>query len=144
MSNCLRPQGLHRPWNPPGHSPGDLPNPGIEPRSPTLLADSLPAEPQRNCPNAPFLLALGQISLCLFSCFCLIESLVSSTAVKTSYFLNAISFIFNPARWISTISFCQQYMKFISRYFLSFIFICDFWVCFQWNLEAVFSLNKNF
>ena len=27
-------------------SPGDLPNPGIEPRSPTLRADSLPAEPQ--------------------------------------------------------------------------------------------------
>ena len=28
-------------------SPGDLPNPGIKPRSPTLQADSLPAEPQR-------------------------------------------------------------------------------------------------
>ena len=27
-------------------SPGDLPNPRIEPRSPTLQADSLPAEPQ--------------------------------------------------------------------------------------------------
>ena len=27
-------------------SPGHLPNPGIEPRSPTLQADSLPAEPQ--------------------------------------------------------------------------------------------------
>ena len=27
-------------------SPGDLPNPRIEPRAPTLLADSLPAEPQ--------------------------------------------------------------------------------------------------
>ena len=27
-------------------SPGDLPNPGIEPTSPTLQADSLPAEPQ--------------------------------------------------------------------------------------------------
>ena len=27
-------------------SPGDLLNPGIEPRSPTLQADSLPAEPQ--------------------------------------------------------------------------------------------------
>ena len=26
--------------------PGDLPNPGIEARSPTLQADSLPAEPQ--------------------------------------------------------------------------------------------------
>ena len=27
-------------------SPGDLPNPGIEPRSPALRVDSLPAEPQ--------------------------------------------------------------------------------------------------
>ena len=27
-------------------SPGDLPNPGIKPRSLTLQADSLPAEPQ--------------------------------------------------------------------------------------------------
>ena len=27
--------------------PGDLPNPEIEPRSPTLQADSLPSEPQR-------------------------------------------------------------------------------------------------
>ena len=26
-------------------SPGDLPNPGIEPRSPALQVDSLPAEP---------------------------------------------------------------------------------------------------
>ena len=32
--------GLPRP------PPGDLPNPGIKPRSPTLQADSLPAEPQ--------------------------------------------------------------------------------------------------
>ena len=29
-------------------SPGDLPNPEIEPRSPTLQADSLPAEPPGN------------------------------------------------------------------------------------------------
>ena len=27
-------------------SPGDLPNPGIAPRSPALQVDSLPAEPQ--------------------------------------------------------------------------------------------------
>ena len=27
-------------------SPGDLPNPGNEPRSPSLQTDSLPAEPQ--------------------------------------------------------------------------------------------------
>ena len=31
-------------------SPGDLPNPGIEPRSPALQAESLPAEP-RGKPN---------------------------------------------------------------------------------------------
>ena len=29
----------------PFRSPGDLPNPGIEPWSPTLQVDSLPAEP---------------------------------------------------------------------------------------------------
>ena len=34
-------------WNElPFSSPGDLPNPGIEPRSRTLQVDSLPAEPQ--------------------------------------------------------------------------------------------------
>ena len=32
-------------------SPGDLPNPGIKPRSPALRADSLPAEPQRESWN---------------------------------------------------------------------------------------------
>ena len=29
-------------------TPGDLPNPGMEPRSPALLVDSLPAEPSGN------------------------------------------------------------------------------------------------
>ena len=29
-------------------SPGDLPGPGIEPRSPTLWADALPSEPPGN------------------------------------------------------------------------------------------------
>ena len=58
MSHCLRPCGLWpasllSPW---GFSrqeywgglpcpPGDLPNPGIEPRSPTWQVDSLPSEP---------------------------------------------------------------------------------------------------
>ena len=32
-------------------SPGDLSNPGIKPRSPSLQADSLPAEPQRKPKN---------------------------------------------------------------------------------------------
>ena len=30
-------------------SPGDLPDPGIEPRSPTLQADALTSEPQMAC-----------------------------------------------------------------------------------------------
>ena len=54
MSNSLRPHGRYSPWNSPGqntgvvafHSPGDLPNPGIKPRSLALQVDSLPAEPQ--------------------------------------------------------------------------------------------------
>ena len=51
---------LATPWNSPGQdtgvgqlfpSPGDLPNPGIEPRSPILQEDSLPAEPPGNPKN---------------------------------------------------------------------------------------------
>ena len=34
-------------------SPGDRPNPGTEPRSPTLQADSLPAEPQGTIKYSP-------------------------------------------------------------------------------------------
>ena len=42
-------------------SPGDLPNPGIKPRSPILQADSLPAEPQGK-PNLPLGLQTGRPS----------------------------------------------------------------------------------
>ena len=54
MSDSLWPRGPYSPWNSPGQntgvgklipSPGDLPNPGIKPRSPAMQ-DSLPAEPQ--------------------------------------------------------------------------------------------------
>ena len=40
-------------------SPADLPDPGIEPRSPTLQADSLPAEPQGEPKNT----GVGSLSL---------------------------------------------------------------------------------
>ena len=40
-------------------SPGDLPNPGIEPRSPSLQVDSLPAEPQGKPKNT----GVGSLSL---------------------------------------------------------------------------------
>ena len=53
VSDSLQPHGPYSPWNSPGQNtgvgslslPGDLPNPGIESRSPTLQGDSLPAEP---------------------------------------------------------------------------------------------------
>ena len=40
-------------------SPGDLPNPEIEPRSPALWVDSLPAEPQGKPKNT----GVGSLSL---------------------------------------------------------------------------------
>ena len=40
VSDSLQPHGLLT-----FSSPGDLPNPGIEPGSPALQADSLPSEP---------------------------------------------------------------------------------------------------
>ena len=40
-------------------SPGNLPNPGIEPKSPALQADSLPAEPQGKTKNT----GMGSLSL---------------------------------------------------------------------------------
>ena len=68
VSDSLQPHGLYSPWNSPGlnigmgkpfPSPGDLPNPGIEPRSPTLQADSLPAESQGKPKNT----GVGSLSL---------------------------------------------------------------------------------
>ena len=38
-------------------SPGDLPNPGIEPRSPALQADSLPSEP----PGEPIFIHVNKL-----------------------------------------------------------------------------------
>ena len=43
----------------PFRSPGDLPNPGIKPRSPALWADYLPAEPQGKPKNT----GVGTLSL---------------------------------------------------------------------------------
>ena len=53
VSYSLQPHGLYCPWNSPDQntgkggpfsSPGDLPNPEMEPESPALQVDSLPTE----------------------------------------------------------------------------------------------------
>ena len=66
VSGSLQPRGLSVEFSRPEYwsgwpfpSPGDLPNPGIEPRPPTLLADSLPAEPQQKPRNT----GVGSLSL---------------------------------------------------------------------------------
>ena len=68
VSDTWQPHGLHSPWNSPGQNTGvgslsllqgNLPIPGIEPRSSTLQADSLPAEP----PGKPKNPGMGSISL---------------------------------------------------------------------------------
>ena len=67
-SDSLQPLGLYSPWNSPGQntgvdslfpSPGYLPNPGIEPRSPALHVDSIPAEPE----GKPKITGVGSLSL---------------------------------------------------------------------------------
>ena len=68
MPDALRPHGLYSPWNSPGQNTGvgslsllqgNLPNPGIEPKSPILQADSLPAKP----PGKPKNPGVGSLSL---------------------------------------------------------------------------------
>ena len=69
VSNSLWPHVLYSPRNSLGQntglgkpfpSPGDLPNPGMEPRSPALQVDSLPFEPQGKPPKKS---VLGGIKL---------------------------------------------------------------------------------
>ena len=46
-------------------SPGDLPNPGMKPRSPIMQADSLPSEP----PGKPVVAVSKRLNLLLYSYF---------------------------------------------------------------------------
>ena len=72
MSDSLRPHGLYSLWNSPGQNTGvgslsllqgifpiQGSNPGLQPRSPALWADSLPAEPQGKTKNT----GLGSLPL---------------------------------------------------------------------------------
>ena len=63
-------------------SPGDLPNPGIEPRSPTLQADPLPVEP----PGKPKNTGVGSLSL-LQEIF-LTQELKQSSCIAGGFFTN--------------------------------------------------------
>ena len=66
-------------------SPGHLPNPGMEPRSPTLQVDSFPAEPQ----GKPQLKWEGNPKkrgyMYMYSCFTLLCSRNEHNTVKQLY-----------------------------------------------------------
>ena len=78
LCNSLQPHGLSMEFSRPEYwswkpfpSPGDLPNPGIEPRSPALQADSLPAEPQgKSSAQEIFVISIRPISF--LSCLSLL------------------------------------------------------------------------
>ena len=63
-------------------SPRDVPNPGIKPRSPTLQADSLPAEPQGK-PNSPLKHNLKQfIFIRQVPCLCSKSPVLQGTSMS--------------------------------------------------------------
>ena len=76
-------------------SPGDLPNPGIEPKSPTLQVDSLPYEP----PGKPKNPGVGSLSLlqgifvtqklnqCLLHCKQILDQLRNKESFSAHYLI---------------------------------------------------------
>ena len=69
-------------WSRPFPSPGDLPNPGIGPRSPALQADSSPAEPQGKPKNT------GVGSLFLFQRIFLTQESTKVSYIADRFFTN--------------------------------------------------------
>ena len=82
----IQSMGLSRPeyWSGlPFPSPGDLPNPGIKPRSPALQADSLPAKP----PGKP--LTLMEV----------LPNSYTSDCQRFAYQIHSLHFFHNPVSW---------------------------------------------
>ena len=111
MSNYLQPRGLYPatllcPWGfsrqeywnglhcPP---PGDLPNPGIKPRSPALQVDSLPSEP----PEKPKNTRGG--SLTFFQKIFLIQE-PNQCLLHCGWILYQLSYLGNPESYRSPLS----------------------------------------
>ena len=94
--------GLYSPWNSPGQNtgvgqpfppPGDLPNPGIAPSSPTLQVDSSPAETHRKPKNT------GVGNLFLFQQIFLTQELILGSCIAGGVFTTELSG--KPQTWVS-------------------------------------------
>ena len=111
------PLGLYSPWNSPGQNTGvgsfsllqgNLPNPGIEPRSLTLHADSLPSESQGK-PLVFWMLSRKpgfSLSSFIFIKRLFSSSLLSAIRVVSSAYLRLL--IFLPAVLISALLHSAQ------------------------------------
>ena len=119
-------------------SPGALPNPGIEPGSPALQADSLPAEP----PGKPKNTGVGSLSL--LQPICSTQEL-NQGLLHCRQILNQLSYQGNPAHdnvlsKYSEINMfvCLSLSQFIC-FLIFFLFVLKLYV--SLNLEAYTSTN---
>ena len=136
-SLCL---GLYSPWNSPGQNTGvgvakeDLPNPGIEPRSSALQADSLPAEP----PGKPKNTGVGSLSLFhgIFLTHKLNLGLLHCRLHIEGYAMHC--FCSDPLFWLPALQKWQLGVGFL--FFLVFLFVqrCNFY----WKYHIYYLLNK--
>ena len=117
-SDSLGPHGLYSPRTSPGHntrvgwpftSPGDLPNPGIKPRSPALQVDSLPAEPPGKPKNSGVgsLYLLQQIFLTQKSNWSLLHcrQFLYQLSYQRSPYIYLYIFIFFPIMFVVILVF---------------------------------------
>ena len=82
-------------------SPGDLPNPGIEPRSPPLQADSLPAEPSGKLMNS--LVTIYHIQSCHLIIDCIFHAVdftpvtpICDFVIESLYLLISLNYFTHP------------------------------------------------
>ena len=120
MSDSLRPHGLYSPWN----SPGDLPNPGIKPKSPTLQADSLPAEPQGKCKNTLLDLPYPGIKLGLLHCRHIFYQL--SYLGSPNVYIYIYIFVENKVRYIQIYMYVCMYLTLSSKITLTLFSFNEF------------------
>ena len=85
--------------------PGDLPNPGIEPRSPALQADSLPSEPPGK-PIQPTVKSIFQTRL----------------FIVLKFWVNFVSFVIISATDLALLPNINFIIWFIGEVFLNFLF----------------------
>ena len=108
--------------------PGDLPNPGIEPRSPTLQADSLPAEPQGKPKNPGVGICDTTSVLCIppvhaLRCQspCTAAMLLKSKSMAFLTLLSLSALFANILSWNSTLFWFEEYgLSTILSYFSDF------------------------